>query len=374
MKKFNIQSMYIKGLIGACGLLIASLAVAGPIVESRNARPSQTSEPSYSRSSPQTQSNAQLSLPQIEVLEQEIRNLRGQLEVQEHEIKRLSKSQQDYYLDLERKLQKGTAATTASTAAPATANPSSSVAVPPVANIKPVQLAPKPAPKPTVTATRTLPAAPKPGTQKAEAAPARVIYEPIETEAGEEVISSEPIPEANDPNVQLPLTGLPPEKPVAQESTELTKQAKAEAPAEPIKPTLVIKGTVVEKNTYENAYNLVLNKRYPEAVAALKDFLNQYPKGQYAPNAHYWLGEVYTLQARASKNPELLDKASTEFLAITTNFPNHQKAMDALLKLGIIEGDKGNKESAKQYLSTVKERYPGTSVARIAGTHLQKLK
>lgn len=373
MKKYNLQqNRYLKGLIGTCGLLITSLAIAEPIIESRNPHHNQAS----SHASHRSQSNAQLSLPQIEALEQEIRNLRGQLEVQEHEIKRLTKSQQDFYLDLERKLQKGTATTTTT----ASANPapiSTAAPVPAVANSKPIQLTPKPASKPGVTATRTLPAAPKPGTQKAEApmpSPARVIYEPIETEAGEEIISSEPLPATNGPNVQLPLSGLPPEKVIAQESSEPLKSATAETPTDPIKPTLVIKGTVVEKNTYENAYNLVLNKRYSEAVTALKDFLKQYPKGQYAPNAHYWLGEVYSLQARSTKNPDLLNKASTEFLAITTHFPNHQKAMDALLKLGIIEEDKGNKELAKEYLTNVKERYPGTSVARIASTHLQRLK
>jgi tol-pal system protein YbgF len=374
MKKCNVQNISVKGLIGACGLLIAFLAVAEPIVESRNVHhsqnPSTSSASSYSNSSHRSQSNAQLSLPQIEALEQEIRNLRGQLEVQEHEIKRLSKSQQDFYLDLERKLQKGTVTSTAS------ANPTPrSDAVSSVVNAKPIPLAPKPAPKAGITATRTLPAAPRPLAHKtATPTPARVIYEPIDTEAGEEVISSEPIPETDELSAQLPISGLPAEKVLTQESSEPVKGATAKTPTDPLKPTLVIKGTVVEKNTYENAYNLVLNKRYPEAVTALKDFLTQYPKGQYAPNAHYWLGEVYTLQARSTKNSDLLDKASTEFLAITTNFPNHQKAMDALLKLGIIEGDKGNKELAREYLTNVKERYPGTSVARIASTHLQRLK
>lgn len=358
------------GFVSVCVFLSTSFAVAEPIVESRSGhsgnRPAAHAEGHHA-----TRTHNTLSVPQIESLEQEIRNLRGQLEVQEHELKRLSKSQQDLYLDLERKMEKKgvISAETMPKASPV------SVGTKPIVPAAPKLMATKP---PAVT---TLP-------KPAPASTSRAIYEPpMEMNAAEtceeEIFSSE----GEEMPPQIPLSGLPIKKGTQQVAVQsepvvelveqpLTTAAEtlAESPQLPPKPTLVVKGVLAEKNTYENAYNFVLNKRYPEAVTALEEFLTQYPKGQYAPNAHYWLGEVYSLQGRADKNAELLNKASIEFTAITTQFPNHQKAMDALLKLGIIESDRGNTEAARQYLTRVKERYPGTSVARIASTHLQRLK
>ena len=81
------------------------------------------------------------------------------------------------------------------------------------------------------------------------------------------------------------------------------------------------------------------------------------------------------VQWQADKsNTALIDKASQEFKNITTKFPNHIKAQDAVLKLGLIEIDKGNVDAARYYLSEVKTRYPGTAAARIADTRLQQLR
>lgn len=359
------QYKYTKGfmtLLGISGFWITSLVMAEPIVESR------TGHSVYQRSSSSAH-NQTLTVPQIETLEQEIRQLRGQLEEQAYEIKRLSKSQQDLYADLERKLQtKGSTNTTTTATTPRAKNTSPTMSV-----------AQTPAVKPAAAAAVSTPAAPKvtstispPVTKKPEVVDNRAIYEPMnieETDSNEQAVEqnigpvSSTVDTTEEEIVQMPLSGLPEKK----EDTQA-------ASTEPAKPAIVVKGILAEKNMYENAYNLVLNKRYSEAVPALQAFLTQYPQGQYAPNGHYWLGEVYSIQGRANKNAELLNKASVEFMAITTQFPNHQKAMDALLKLGILESDKGNPEAARQYLTHVKERYPGTSVARIASTHLQRLK
>lgn len=343
---------YVKGWIGGCVLLIVSGSQAAPIVESRtghSAHGPQHRGSSYSSSgsasSVDNRSRHQtLSLLQVEILEQEVRQLRGQLEEQAYELKRLTKNQQELYLDLERKLQeKGTH--TGSTRAKATTT---------VPAAKPIAVAPPP---------KAPPSAPTVATPQALAVE-RPIYEVSEPLATAEIDQSADTEAHEEEMEQIPLSGLQPTQSPPEET--LGSGAK--------RPTMVVKGVLAEKNMYENAYNLVLNKRYAEAVPALQAFLTQYPQGQYAPNGHYWLGEVYSLQGRANKNAELLNKASVEFMAITTQFPNHQKAMEALLKLGILENDKGNTEAARQYLTHVKERYPGTSVARIASTQLQRLK
>ena len=242
-------------LVGLCALVGASFAVAEPIVESRNGHAGGRSSLHSAPVENTMRSNNTLSISQIEVLEQEVRNLRGQLEVQEHELKRLTKNQQDLYLDLERRMQtKGMVPT---------ATP----------KVSPVSISAKPVPLPvTPKVAVAKPSAPAPAP-----APARVMYEsPIEeVDAGEEEflpIEGEELPPP------IPLSGLP----MKQEAPESVAATVVETPPPSVpKPTLLIKGTLAEKNIYENAYNFVLNKRYPEAVVALEDFLAQYPKGQY---------------------------------------------------------------------------------------------
>ena len=75
-------------LVGLCALVGASFAVAEPIVESRNGHAGGRSSLHSAPVENTMRSNNTLSISQIEVLEQEVRNLRGQLEVQEHELKR----------------------------------------------------------------------------------------------------------------------------------------------------------------------------------------------------------------------------------------------------------------------------------------------
>jgi len=48
-----------------------------------------------------------------------------------------------------------------------------------------------------------------------------------------------------------------------------------------------------EGDAYRAAYALVRSQQFDQAVPAFKQFLQNYPAGRYAPNAHYWLGELY---------------------------------------------------------------------------------
>ena len=48
-----------------------------------------------------------------------------------------------------------------------------------------------------------------------------------------------------------------------------------------------------EAEAYRAAYALVQGRQFEQAIPAFKQFLQRYPDGQYAANAHYWLGELY---------------------------------------------------------------------------------
>ena len=130
-----------------------------------------------------------------------------------------------------------------------------------------------------------------------------------------------------------------------------------------------------EEELYEAAYAKIRHKQYLPAFTAFQEFLKKFPSGQYAGYAHYWLGEVSLLQWQEGKaDLAWLEKAKEAFAHILSKFPDHPKARDALLKLGMIEVEKSNWDGARNYFKDVKQRYPGTAAAGVAESQLKKLK
>lgn len=121
-----------------------------------------------------------------------------------------------------------------------------------------------------------------------------------------------------------------------------------------------------EDLAYQQAYSLLGKKRYTEAQAGLKAYLQQYPQGHYADGAHYWLGELYLIAG----NDAL---ALKEFNTLASNYPKSAKAGDALLKTGIIYANQNNWQMAKQQLNKVKAQYPNTNYSASADQKLKQL-
>jgi FKBP-type peptidyl-prolyl cis-trans isomerase len=49
-----------------------------------------------------------------------------------------------------------------------------------------------------------------------------------------------------------------------------------------------------EAIAYDAAYALVQERQFDKAIPAFQQFLQRFPDGLYAANAHYWLGEMYS--------------------------------------------------------------------------------
>lgn len=121
-----------------------------------------------------------------------------------------------------------------------------------------------------------------------------------------------------------------------------------------------------ERATYEVAFEALKNGQYAEASRRFQKFLGEYPDGEYAPNAQYWLGESYYV----TQNYEL---AQASFQALLDKFPDSVKAPDALLKLGYCQYELKQFTQARATLSQVVERYPDSVVARLAQGRLRAL-
>ncbi|RTZ72938.1 MAG: tol-pal system protein YbgF [Gammaproteobacteria bacterium] len=148
------------------------------------------------------------------------------------------------------------------------------------------------------------------------------------------------------------------------------------------KPSAAAPGAVQKKPTaagavspakiqaeYDAAYALLQpsQRRYKEAIAAFKAFLEKYPTSELADNALYWLGETYYVT-------EDNKSALAAFDRLLKEFPQSDKAPGALLKKGYILDAMGRKSEARKVLQQLVSQYPDASVSRMAKARLKKLK
>lgn len=155
---------------------------------------------------------------------------------------------------------------------------------------------------------------------------------------------------------------------------------KKKAVAKEVKPTLKesirnshLSGLTLKKNesaadeqgSYKSAFELVKNRQYDDARLALKDFLHHFPNGKFAPNAQYWLGELYLLERN-------YNMAFDAFNTIVRDFPDSQKKPSALYKLAVTYGYLGQREKARTTFLTVTKDYPDTAVARLSQAKLSE--
>ena len=109
-----------------------------------------------------------------------------------------------------------------------------------------------------------------------------------------------------------------------------------------------------ETEAYRAADGLGQGKQFEQAITAVQQFIQAFPSSQYAPNAHYWLGELYLV-----KQPPDLEAARQSFALLLSQYPDNPKAPDALYKLGKVQFMKGNREKAREYLDLVITQYEG---------------
>lgn len=168
-----------------------------------------------------------------------------------------------------------------------------------------------------------------------------------------------------------PLKSTPDEailtKPVPKTASKSADAASKAAATKVVAKATEQPNVAEEQQTYQIAYNLIKEKKYNEAVAALQKMLKKYPSGQFAANAHYWLGELYGLMGNNEKSAE-------EFGAVVKNYADSPKVSDAQLKLGLLYAAAFKWGEAKSAFKKVINRYPGTASARLASEQLKQIK
>ena len=108
---------------------------------------------------------------------------------------------------------------------------------------------------------------------------------------------------------------------------------------------------------YERSNESLLRRQFGDAEAGFRTFLEKYPEHSLAGSAQYWLGETYYAQND-------FRQAAQAFLRGYRQFPDSRRAADSLLKLGISLDRLGQKQQACAAYSSVSSEYPKAVEAR----------
>ena len=125
--------------------------------------------------------------------------------------------------------------------------------------------------------------------------------------------------------------------------------------------------TPTERETYESAYGMMQRHEYESAAEMFQRLIDEYPNGQYMPNAYYWLGELH----RKNGDPEA---ARQSFVLVVNLYPDHNKVPDALYKLGVVYTQLDEPDRAIEFLDRVVREYPDSTAASLAQQHADELR
>jgi len=262
------------------------------------------------------QSNGLLEmLQQIELLQQEVAKLRGEIEMNNHVIDQMKNRQRDLYTDIDRRLQ--------SIENPAIGNQS-----------------------PAAKATDSNP--------------------PLETLGQVETVS----PPQNQNQTQAEALSLTLEEtgPQPVSTTEAvattTSETTSEAESKPVNSTE--SDEIKIQAEYQQAFKLLKQSQYDQAIKAFNTFLQAHPQNQYSDNAQYWMAEALYVKRQ-------YEDAIKEYNNLVSNYPDSQKVPHGLLKIGYSYQELGKADEAKLWYTDVRQRFPGTTASRLATDRLKHI-
>lgn len=124
-------------------------------------------------------------------------------------------------------------------------------------------------------------------------------------------------------------------------------------------------GPATAKDAYDVAYASILRKEYEQAEMGFRQFLQSYPRDRLAVDATYWLGETYFQRQRYRE-------AAEQFLKISRDSPRASKAPESLLKLGMALNGLGARDQACATYAKVGVDYPSASNAVRQGVERER--
>ncbi len=133
-------------------------------------------------------------------------------------------------------------------------------------------------------------------------------------------------------------------------------------------PVPVANGSVTldEQNAYEQAFDLLKQSRYEDAILGFQNLVDTWPTSQLADDAYYWMSEARYVNRE-------FEHALSGFRTVVSRYPDSQRVPEALLKIGYIQYDIGAYEDAAETFRDILARFPGHQVTVSAQTRLRRI-
>ncbi len=168
------------------------------------------------------------------------------------------------------------------------------------------------------------------------------------------------------PVIAVP-NGLPITDPVINENTAIDARAPLTAPGDQSQArTTQSVAKFTEDQYYDRGFSFLKQSQYDEAVNVFKQQIVDYPQGDLADDAHYWIAEAMFINRKPNE-------ARPHLRAIIDNYPQSARLPDAMLKSAYIEQDLGNLIEARILLQEIVARHPSSNAAIAAKNRLENL-
>ena len=284
-------------------------------------------------------------LQQVELLQQEIRQLRGELENQVFALEQVRKSQHEAYTDANRRL--------AQLEGGETANAPSQL---PGVAVDP--------PLPTLTPPSGVAVAGTPSDL------AMTVDIPTSVAALAANLTGSDRPPPAEPDA-LPTDGRAqmPGSVAMIEPAAVTPAASeiVSSPTPSILPTVPTIDSAESEAAYREAFEMLKAGQSDESIASFNNFLQTYPSSQYADNAQYWLGEAYWVMSQ-------FEPAIDQYQKLVNGYPDSKKRPHAMLKIAYCYHKLGLADEAVGILTDLKTQFPGSAASRLADERMQRIR
>lgn len=161
------------------------------------------------------------------------------------------------------------------------------------------------------------------------------------------------------------LRKLEPHADAAAAAPQPATAAPAAAPAAAVAPPVTAADPAAESRDYEAALTQLRGGKYKEAATGFIGFIRRHPGSSFQPSAHFWAASsLYQLKDNAT--------AAEYYAKVANQWPDDNRAPDALLGLASAQQAQGDAKAATRSLERLAAKYPSSSAAQIARQRLKK--
>ena len=130
-------------------------------------------------------------------------------------------------------------------------------------------------------------------------------------------------------------------------------------------PPVTAADPAAESRDYEAALTQLRGGKYKEAATGFIGFIRRHPGSSFQPSAHFWAASsLYQLKDNAA--------AAEYYAKVANQWPDDNRAPDALLGLASAQQAQGDAKAATRSLERLVAKYPSSSAAQIARQRLKK--